>query len=114
MFKEEQIAEAKKSYKMPKESDSRKKDNNIYDPKRKAFLEGKQCMVFPNLNAQDVHHMKGRAGYADQWAKDNRIPLIIDDRFWLPVSRKGHILIELKPAWAIEQGYSMSRNEIMK
>lgn len=50
---------------------------------RKPFLEGKRCAVFPHLTATDVHHVRGRAG-----------SLLLDTRYWLPVSRAGHYWID--------------------
>lgn len=78
---------------------------------KKEWIKGKKCAVFPTHAAVDVHHMKGRVGYADQWARQNNIPLLIDTRFWLPVSRDGHIEIENRKGWALKMGYSLPRNE---
>lgn len=59
----------------------------------------------------DIHHKKGRSinSYADQWAKENDIPLFIDPRFFLAVTREAHQRIETHPKWAKENGYSLSR-----
>jgi len=43
----------------------------------------RKCAVFPALNATDIHHSRGRLG-----------PLLLDQRFWIPVSRAGHIWID--------------------
>lgn len=79
---------------------------------RAEWLPGKMCAVEGNHIATEVHHMKGRVGYADQWAKDNDIPLLIDVRFWLPVSSYGHKKITDNSAWAEKMGYSLPRNVI--
>lgn len=63
----------------------------------------------PITTESDVHHKRGRVGYADQWARDNDIPLLLDPRFFLGVSREGHEWIESHPKEARELGYSESR-----
>jgi hypothetical protein len=68
---------------------------------KKEFIVGKICPIYPHLKCVDVHHMKGRAG-----------DLLLDTRFWLAVSRKAHVKIELNPTWAREQGYSLPRNSL--
>ena len=64
----------------------------------------------------DIHHKKGRSinSYADQWAKENDIPLFIDPRFFLAVSRVGHKKIETHPKWAKANGYSLSRLDTIR
>ena len=96
---------------MPKKvSETRKAENPIYSERRKLFLEGKQCAVFPNLKATQVHHQAGRKGYVDQWAYDNGITAFLDERFWLPVSEEGHIKIEADTIWAKDKGFSIVRS----
>jgi len=92
-------------------SAKRKDENAIYSQRRMIFLEGKECAVNEGFEATEVHHKKGRQGYADQWAKDRGITLLLDERFWLPVSASGHRYIELHPAEAKEKGWSLSRLE---
>lgn len=82
--------------------------NAQYTSARRAFLlmpENKFCAVFPSRLATEVHHKMGRVGTADE----HEIPLIIDVRFFLPVSRQGHVTIEENPEWAKKQGFSLSR-----
>lgn len=74
-------------------------------------LLGKPCPIYPELKIEDCHHRLGRTGFADDWAKDNNISLLIDKRFFMGVSRKAHIKITNNPSWAIEQGYSLLRNQ---
>lgn len=64
----------------------------------------------------DVHHKKGRSinSYADQWAKDNDIPLFIDPRFFLGVSRKGHQHIETHPDEARQNNWTLSRLDTIR
>lgn len=97
---------------IPKKSAKRKKEDIEYLKKRAVFLnkeENKKCPVFPNLYTTDVHHKKGRIGFADEQARLEGISLYLDERFWLAVSRKGHKKIEENPAWAKENGYSIDR-----
>ena len=71
----------------------------VYAVESRLFIKGKKCVVFPEKDATEVHHQKGRA----------TIELLLDKDFWLPVSRDGHIKIEMNPEWAKEQGFSFSR-----
>jgi hypothetical protein len=66
---------------------------------KKDWIKGKQCAVFPDKPAQDIHHMKGRSS----------LDLILDVTYWLPVSREGHIKIENNPKWAKEKEFSLER-----
>ncbi len=109
------IKEAKKFRKrIPKFSQKRLKEIPDYAKESKEFLKDKRCAVIPQLPATEIHHMKGRIGYADEWARQNNVTLLMDKHYWLPVSRPGHIKVELNPAWAREMGFSMDRSEIMK
>lgn len=67
-----------------KVSEKRKKLNLIYekirievlsDAKFKCFIDG--CTNVANT----IEHRMGRKGFADEWAKENNIPLLIDKRF---------------------------------
>ncbi len=71
-------------------------------------VENRICPVTGQVTT-DVHHKKGRVGFADQWARINNISLLLDTRFWLAVSRDGHRQIEENPSWAKEMGYSLNR-----
>ncbi len=82
-----------------------------YSEMKAEWIQGKRCAVFQELQAEDIHHMMGRIGYADKWARDNDIPLLIDQRFWLPVSRKGHFKIGEEPAWARDMKFCLPRIE---
>lgn len=82
-----------------KVSDKMGSSLRIYNQQRKKFLQGKKCAVFPEKEATEVHHRKGR----------NTIELLLDEAHWLPVSREGHVKIELNPKWAKEQGFSEYR-----
>jgi hypothetical protein len=78
---------------------------------RLAFLnrpENKVCPVTKQPTTE-VHHKQGRVGYADEFARDNDIPLLLDERFFLGVSRSGHRWIEEHPEQAKERGWSVNR-----
>lgn len=86
----------------------------LYSKARRTFLqkpENKRCRVYPHLPATEVHHMMGRRGYADSWARKHDIPLVVDERYFLAVSRPGHEWVEANPNEAIDRGYSKSRNQ---
>lgn len=96
---------------IPKVSNKMARLLQEYTKIKRGWIKGKMCAVLKNAPATEVHHMMGRTGYADQFARDNDIPLLIDTRFWLPVSRAGHRKVELLPDWAKKQGFSLSRLE---
>lgn len=88
---------------------------HLYPEVRKMFLD--MCMRkeavcpikgTPITMESDIHHRAKRQGYADDWARENNIPLLIDPRFFLAVSREGHQWIELHPKEAKALGYSLS------
>lgn len=89
----------KKPARIAKVSDKMAEALKVYKYASKEFVLGKRCAVFPEKWATEVHHKKGRA------TKE----LLLDEEFWLPVSREGHVKIELNPEWAKEQGFSLSR-----
>lgn len=59
----------------------------------------------------DVHHMKGRIGYADEWARNLDISLLIDVRFFLACSRNDHTWIEQHREEAEAKGYTLTRGD---
>lgn len=82
-----------------------------YSKEKGIWIPGKMCVVFPDKPAIDVHHRKGKTGYADKWARTNGITLFMDKRFWYPVSREGHIKITANTQWARDNGFDLPRNE---
>jgi hypothetical protein len=93
-------------------------DEDLYPEVRKEFLAmcirvEATCPITrePISMDSDIHHKRGRVGYADKWARDNDISLLIDVRYFLAVSRVGHTWIELNPKKARQMGLSMPRNE---
>jgi hypothetical protein len=57
----------------------------------------------------DIHHMAGRTGYRDEWARQQGISRLIDVRDFLAVSREGHAWIEAHRAQAEAKGWTKSR-----
>jgi hypothetical protein len=83
-----------------KVSNSRKIEEMIYKSERIKFLmlpENKVCPITKKPTT-DVHHKKGRTG-----------SLYLDKRYWIALSREGHIYVEENPEWAKENGYSLKR-----
>ena len=80
---------------------------NLKEPLKK--LNASTFRAITKEKATDIHHKMGRIGYADEWARQENIPLLLDVRFWLAVSRKGHQMIEENPEWAKENNYSIDR-----
>lgn len=101
----------------------RKAMDGYYREARKMYLQmcERQDLKCPVTGrsidmSSDVHHKRGRSinSYADQWAKENDIPIYIDPRFFLGVTRQGHQYIETHPQEARDNGWTMSRlNTIM-
>jgi hypothetical protein len=94
----------------------RNHDDLLYPEAKKMFLDYciKNEMTCPIKGTpidydSDVHHKKGRVGYADKWARDLDISLLIDVRYFLAVSRPGHIWIETHPQLSKKLGYSINR-----
>jgi hypothetical protein len=82
-----------------KVSIKRKAQNVLYLKRRAEFFarpENLKCKVFPLLQATDIHHMAGRKG-----------DMLLDERFWLAVSREGHRWIHENPKKAMELGFIM-------
>jgi hypothetical protein len=105
-------ASLKTKEKKPIRKVSEKREFELIDYNREAkkFLIGKNCVHFKKQKATEVHHMIGRIGYADDWARERHITLLMDKRFWLPVSHDAHELITNNTQWAIDAGYSFKRN----
>jgi hypothetical protein len=89
-----------------KVSEKQKKLLSQYATLKKKFMLGTWCAYHgkPCLPT-DIHHAKGRIGFAD----DQEIPLLIDVRYFVPLCREAHKFIEENPKYAKENGYSESR-----
>lgn len=83
--------------KIKKFSKRREYENKVYLTIRDVFLKGKICPI-TGEPATEIHHKRGRIG-----------SLFTDVRYFLAVSRNGHIKIENSPAWAKKMGYSLER-----
>lgn len=78
-----------------------REDDALYPIARHDFLRlmikhDQKCPVTDTdiTMESDIHHKMGRIGYADEWAYENGISLLIDARYFLAVSRVGHQYIE--------------------
>lgn len=74
----------KKRYIIPKVSEKRKALNPLYSAVRiEVLVEANfKCFIDECQNvANTCEHTMGRKGFADQWARDNDIPLLIDKRY---------------------------------
>jgi len=117
--KAKQLSQQKEKNSLPRKSVSkvsakRKAENPVYSARRVIFLEGKQCAVYPDLKATEIHHQAGRRGYIDQYAYENKISAFLDERYWLAVSEAGHIKIEADTIWAKDMGFSIVRSVPIK
>jgi hypothetical protein len=98
----------------------RRDDDALYETVRLNFLNkmislDAKCPVYgvPITLESDIHHVKGRYGYADQWAYENDISLLIDVRFFLACSRAGHRWIENSHnrEMAMKKGWILTRQD---
>ncbi len=111
---EDECKQAERIYQSIKLSDSRSKPNkpikkvsekrsveNLqYAADRIVFLgkpENKICPITKKPTT-DVHHKKGRIG-----------SLLLDQRYWVALSREGHKYVEENPEWAKMNGFSLNR-----
>ncbi len=92
-------------------SDKRKVENAKYTVLRIEFLgkpENKICFINGcNKPADTIEHTRGRKGYADEWARDNKISLYIDVRFFKPCCCEHNLELERNPELAKE--YQLSK-----
>jgi hypothetical protein len=103
----------KKQKPIKKVGDKRALEDIIYRSERIKFLQLPENKICPITKgpATQIHHMRKRRGYADEWAIENRVSLYLDKRFWLGVSHEGHEKIENNHEWACENGYSFRSNQ---
>ncbi len=95
-----------------KVSDKMGKQLGKYAAAKAKFIKGKNCgLTIPHdcEGALTIHHMQGRVGFADEYAREKELPLLIDDRFFLAVCLNGHTYIENNKKWACENGYTFLR-----
>jgi len=86
--------------KIKKVSKKRLSKNEVYKQLRIVFLSDPKNKICPITGkpTTDIHHKKGRTGN-----------LFLDTRYWVALSREGHIYVEEHPEWAKENGYSLNR-----
>lgn len=95
------MKEQKPKKAISKVSDKMKDLLALYMKLKGPWIKGKKCKVKKcKSDAEDVHHARGRTG-----------SLLLDTQWWLPVCRTCHRRITDDSKWAIENGYSYSRNE---
>lgn len=99
-------------YDPPKKvSDKRKIENAKYSVLRIEFLgkpENKICFIDGCNNIADtIEHSAGRKGYYDEWAKDNKISLFLDVRFWKPCCNFHNLELERNPE--LSKKYQLSK-----
>ncbi len=92
-------------------SDKRQANEREYNFNRKEYLslpENKKCFVEGcKASANTVEHLMGRKGYADDFARENDLPLLLDERFWKPCCLKHNLEFENNPE--LSKKYQLSK-----
>lgn len=89
-----------KEKKIKKATVDRAAETREYNKQVKIFLaKNPRCAVYPELPSTQVHHKKGRTG-----------KYLLDQRYWLAVSDKGHDKIHNYHNWALEKGFKILRS----
>lgn len=92
-------------------SPKRRDLNQIYAQRKAKYLfdhprceyHGKDC------KGGTLHHMAGRQGYVDDYAREHDIPALIDDRYFMNLCPTIHNWATENSKDAIEKGISISR-----
>lgn len=94
-------AKEPKEVSIKKESEKKKEANKVYQKVRAEYMKFHPVCEFPGCKekARDIHHKAGKIG-----------ELFTDANHFMALCREHHSLIELNPAWAKQQGYSISRH----
>jgi alanine-alpha-ketoisovalerate/valine-pyruvate aminotransferase len=95
---------------IPKVSKKREQLNRIYEKVRIEVLsEAKfKCFIDGCKNvANTCEHRMGRKGYADEWARENNIPLLIDKRYLAPCCNFHNLELENNPE--LSKQYQLSK-----
>ena len=86
-------------------------DDIIYESERIKFLQlpaNKICFIEGcNREANTIEHIAGRKGFYDDWARDNKISLYIDVRFWKPCCLHHNLELENNPE--LSKQYQLSK-----
>ena len=104
-------SEPKEIKPIPKFSKKREKENREYTIKRLQFLaqpENLRCFIDGcNKRADSIEHIRGRKGFADDWARENNVSLLLDVRFWKPCCNEHNLELERNPE--LSQRYQLSK-----
>lgn len=104
-------SEPKEKKPIPKVSKKRVKENREYTIKRLQFLsqpENLRCFIEGcNKRADTIEHLRGRKGFADDWARENNISLFLDTRFWKPCCNEHNLELERNPE--LSRQYQLSK-----
>ena len=104
-------SEPKERKPIPKFSKKREKENREYTIKRLLFLaqpENLRCFIDGcNKRADTIEHLRGRKGFADDWARENNVSLLLDVRFWKPCCNEHNLELERNPE--LSQKYQLSK-----
>lgn len=95
---------------IPKVSEKRKLENRDYEKIRiEVLTEAKfKCFIDGCKNvANTCEHRMGRKGFADQWARDNNIPLLVDKRFLAACCNYHNLELENNPE--LSKQYQLSK-----
>lgn len=94
------LSTPKKVYKAPRKVSVKQRDRNQeYAKVREQFLLNKWCAYHGHgCIPTEVHHGAGKIG-----------DLLTDTRYFVAVCREAHRMIEERPNWAKENGYSFTR-----
>lgn len=98
-------------------SDKRQRLRKIYASIRNRMLtENRVCPVCleifgESVRCREIHHIMGRTGYSSEIMKRMEIPLLIDEKYLLAVSGKGHRWIHDNPKEATEKGWLISKSK---
>lgn len=92
-------------------SPKRRDLNQIYaQRKAKYFFDHPHCEYHgKDCKGGSLHHMGGRVGYVDDYAREHDIPALIDDRYFMNLCQVIHDWATLNSREAIEKGVSISR-----
>lgn len=93
-FQEQRRSKVKAKSRLKPVGSSRLRQRCRYVIAMTRWLVGKHCAVYPNKMAYQVHHIRGRVGR-----------LLLDERYWLPVSFAGHRWIHDHPEEARRKGW---------
>ncbi len=89
-------------------SKKRQKEMSQYARDSAIWKKDKKCKRCGHPNVE-VHHMKGKQGYAQDQNRLLGVSLYLDQRYWCPLCRICHIFVENNPKEAKKLGYSLNR-----